>query len=120
MIDYTKIQRTSAASSNKVLLQGSGSVSVTALAAAGETTATATIPHGYNSDQLLFQVMVSGSTPGAVVNPTTLPWSSSDNRLIIYAALDSANLYIGVNSNDSSGFGAPARTIDYSYRLLVP
>lgn len=120
MIDYTKIQLTSEASSNKVLIEGSSSFAVPPLPGAGEVFAFATIPHPFGSDNLLFQVAISSTTPGALIAETVIPWSSNDNRLISYLRLDSSNLYIFVISSDSGGLGAPAFTVNYSYRVLVP
>jgi hypothetical protein len=116
MIDYSKIQMSSNASSNKILKQGTGSFVVPALAGAGETFNFATIPHGLATDELLYQV----STNSSVVSQAMLPWSPEDNRQIQYASLDSTNLYIYFISTDSGGFGEPAITVNYSYRILIP
>lgn len=115
-INYADIIMSSNSSSNKVLLEGSGTLSVAALPGAGETHTIATIAHNYGSDDLLFQV----STNGGPTNGVMLPWESNDGRNIQWASIDSTNLYITVNSNDSSGSGAPAYTINYYYRILVP
>lgn len=119
MIDYTKIQLVSAASSNKVLIEGSGSFGVAALGGVGETFSSVTIPHGATNDDLLVQVAMNTSG-GAVNGEAVLPWSSSDDRFISYTILDSTNLYIFMISSDSSGLGAPAFTVNYTYRVLVP
>lgn len=119
-IDYTKIQQVSSATSNKVLLQGTGSFNIAALGGAGETTSSATIPHAYDSDNLLIQVTAYSTTPGALIDQTRLPWASNDGRIILYTSIDSTNVYVTAISNDSSGLGAPARTVDYVYRILVP
>lgn len=115
-IDFNKIQLSSNASSLKVLLQGSGSFAVPALAAAGNVVGSATIPHGFSSDNLLFQV----ATNGASTSGTILPWESNDGRNLQYARLDAINLYIYCISNDGSGLGAPGFTITYFYRILIP
>lgn len=120
MIDYTKLQLFSAASSNKVWLEDSDSFAVGAVVGIGETFAVAAIPHGFGSDNLLTQVAINSTTIGSVIDETVLPWSSNDNRLIAYTRIDSTNLYIFVISSDSSGLGAPAFTVNYSYRILVP
>ncbi len=120
MIDYTKIQLISSARTNGKKKQGSGTFNVAALPGAGETFTTATIAHGHTSDNVLFQVGVKSTTVGALIDPTILPWASGDNRVIIYADVDSTNLYITCISSDSGGGGAPARTITYSYRVLIP
>jgi hypothetical protein len=120
MIDFTKIQMASAASSNKILLQGTGSFAIPSLGGAGQATGGVTIPHSFGSDNLLFQVGIVSSTSGAVINPTVLPWGSTDNRLYIYASVDSTNLYINGVISDSSGFGNTGPLVNYSYRILVP
>lgn len=115
-VDFTKLRLSSTASSNKVLLSGTGSFSVAALAGAGETFSSATIPHGYSSDNLLFQVTtVGGGTDGVI-----LPWQSNDGRVTQYARLDSTNLYIFCISSDASGLGSAGFTITYYYRILIP
>jgi hypothetical protein len=115
-VDYTKIQTLSAVSSNKIVLQGSGTFTVPALAGAGETFGVATIPHGFASDNLLYQV----TTNSRAVTQAVLPWAPGDNRQIQYATIDSTNLYIYFISTDSSGFGEPAFTVNYVYRILAP
>jgi hypothetical protein len=119
-MNFTKLQSSSGASSNKVLKEGNGSFDVAALAAAGETFGIATLPHGFNGDNLLFQAAIYSDTVGANIDLATLPWQSSDGRLTAYTYLDTTNLYIVVISSDSSGLGAPARTIKYDYRVLIP
>jgi hypothetical protein len=116
MINYTKIQLVSSASSNKVVKQGSGNFFLPALGGAGEITATATIPHGFAGDNLLFQVTANGGPQDG----TVLPWESNDGRVILYASVDSTNLYVTGISSDASGFGAPAYAIIFYYRVLVP
>jgi hypothetical protein len=114
--DFSKILMLSSASSNKVLLEGSGTLSVASLGGSGQTHTTVTIPHNFGSDNLLFQV----STNGGPTDGVMLPWESNDSRVIQYASIDDTNLYITVNSNDSSGSGSNAFSIDYFYRILVP
>lgn len=116
MIDYSKIQMISSASSNKILKQGSGSFVVPALPGVGETFNFATIAHGFSSDNLLYQV----STSSSVVTQAMLPWAPGDNRQIQYATIDTTNLYIYFISTDTSGLGEPAITVNYVYRILVP
>lgn len=118
-VDFTKIQLSSTASSNKVLIEGSGSFSVAALAGAGETFGSATVAHNFGSDNLLYQVTANSTTVGALIDETTLPWSSSDNRVIMYARIDSTNLYVFC-IDSSSGGANPARTINFFYRVLIP
>jgi hypothetical protein len=114
--DFTKIQMSSSASSNKVLIQGTNNFSVAALAGAGETFGVGSVAHNFGSDNLLYQVSTTGGpTDGAV-----LPWSSNDGRIMMYARVDTINLYVFCISSDSSGFGAPGFNIVYYYRVLIP
>lgn len=116
MIDFTKIQLSSIASSNKVLIEGTSNFSVPSLPGIGETFGVGTVAHNFGTDNLLFQVSTNGGpTDGAV-----LPWSSNDNRIIMYSRIDSVNLYTFCISSDSSGLGAPAFNIVYYYRVLIP
>lgn len=118
-IDFTKIQMLSSLSSNKVLMQGTGSFVVPALPGAGEVSATQTIAHNYGSDNLLFQVRCTTDITGTSGDSIfLLPWSSNDNSTIIYYFWDSTNLYITRNNNSFVSF--PATTVSYSYRILVP
>lgn len=119
MIDWTKIQQFSTASSNKVWLQGTGTFNTAVLPGVGERLGSATIPHGYGSDNLIFQVSTTTDISGTGTY-TVLPWNSNDGRLFTYAYLDSTNLYIIRINSDISGFGFAATTTNYSYRLLVP
>lgn len=114
--DFTKIQLSSSASSNKVLKENSGTITVAALGGAGETQSTATIPHGFGSDILIPQV----TTIGAGTDGTIIPWQSNDSRVTQYTRIDSTNLYITIISMDVSGLGAPGFVVTYYYRLLIP
>lgn len=114
--DFTKIQLSSSASSNKMLKEGSGTISVGALAGAGETQSTATIPHGFGSDILIPQVTTTGGGTDGVI----IPWESNDSRVTQYLRLDSTSLYITVISEDVSGLGSPAFVVTYYYKLLIP
>lgn len=118
--DFTKIQRVSSASSNKILLEGSGSFIVPALPGAGDTFGSATIAHNFASDYLIYQVGISGNTVGNVIDPVMLPWSSNDNRRIAYAYIDDSSLHVVCISSDASGFGNSSFTVNYEYRLLIP
>lgn len=115
----THLQLSSDFSSNKIFKEGSGSFSVASLPGSGETYGSATIAHSFGSDNLIFQVGCSTDAAGTGAK-TVLPWASPDGRVIMYARIDSSNLYIYCISSDSSGFGASARTVSYSYRVLVP
>lgn len=120
MIDYSKIQLFSGASSNKVLIEGTSSFSVPPLGGAGETFGMLLLAHNFGSDNLLYQVAVNSTTVGALIDEVVIPWSSNDSRLITYARIDANNLYVFCISSDSSGFGAPAFTVNVTYRVLVP
>lgn len=120
MIDYTKTERTSVASSNKVLLQGSGSFDVPSIGASSEVGTGTAIAHNYGSDNLLFQVVVWSNSAGAVLEAVRLPWGSGDNRLFVYTSLDATNLYISAVSSNSGTGSIPDRLIQFSYRILVP
>ena len=115
-INYADIVMSSSSSSNKVLLEGSGTMTVAGLSGQGETHTIATIAHNYGSDNLLFQV----STNGGPTNGVMLPWESNDGRSIQWASVDATNLYITVNSNNSGSGTVPSYIIDYFYRILVP
>lgn len=115
-VDYTKIQLSSVASSNKMVLQGGGSFTVPALPGAGDTFGIATVAHPYGSDGLIYQVSVSG----VGIATTILPWQSNDGRRQAYVSVDSANLYIVCISSDASGLGNPSFNVQYTYRLLIP
>jgi hypothetical protein len=119
-MNFGKIQLSSSASSNKVLKEGNGTFDVAALGGAGETFSIATIPHGFNGDNLLFQAAIYSDTSGMTIDLATLPWQSSDGRIAAYTYLDTTNLYIVVISSDASGFGANAFTVKYDYRILIP
>lgn len=117
MTNFSLLELSSNASSNKMYKQGSGAFNVPALPGSGSVTAFATVPHGFASDNLLYQVATNSSvSPGNVI----LPWAPGDNRVIQYASLDATNLYVYCTSTDSSGLGATAFTVNYTYRILVP
>lgn len=111
-------QMSSEASSNKVFVQGVGTFTVPNLPGAGEINAIATIPHGYSSDNLMFQVSATTDLAGTT-GWTTLPFESNDGRLIMYAYLDGTNLYIVSIHVDSSGFGYPSQVVNYQYRVII-
>jgi hypothetical protein len=116
-VDYTKVQLLSSASSNKVYKEGAGSFVVAALGGSGETFNLATIPHGFATSDLIYQVT---TLSGVSANRKILPWAPGDNRQIQFAAVDATNLYIYFISTDSSGLGAPSYTVTYTYKILVP
>jgi hypothetical protein len=115
MIDYSKLQMSSAASSNKVLLEGNGTFVVPNLPGPGSVFGSASIPHTFGSDKLLYQVTTNSTiTVGAI-----LPWQSNDGRILHYAQISSTELTIFAISS-SVGAAIPSYSIDYTYRILVP
>ena len=98
----------------KVAKQGSGTITSTNLPGAGQTQTTVTIPHNLG-DNLIFQVGVKITGASMI-----LPWNSNDGRICLWASLDATNLYITVETSDSSGYGFPATTCDFYYRLMIP
>jgi len=118
MMNFDFLQMSAISSSQKVYKEGSGSFTVPALSGAGETTGGATIPHEYGTKDLIWQVQASTDVAGT--NSTVLPWTSNDGTVIMFARVDATYLVIVCISSDVSGFGAPARTVTYTYRLLVP
>jgi hypothetical protein len=120
MIDYTKLQQYSQASSNKVWRSGSGSFTVAALVGAGETFNIATIPHTTGNRDLLYQVTANITPALGSTYRITFPWAPGDNRQIAFAAHDTVNLYIYFISTDSSGLGEGSFLVEYTYRILVP
>lgn len=113
--NFNVVQMSSDSISLKIQKEGTASFTVPALAAPGNSSATATIPHGYSSNQLLFQVGANGASVDGVV----LPWTSNDGRVTLYAYLDSTNLYI-VGVNNIAAGTAPARNITAGYKILIP
>lgn len=105
-------------SSQEVIQEDSGTFEVPGLTGSGTTYGVATIPHTYGSNELIAEVQASNNAGGT--NATVLPWASPDGRLTQYAKVDASNLYIYCVSKDSSGFGAAARTVTYTYRLVAP
>lgn len=118
MPDYTKIQMTSRASANKVLLTDKGVLNIPLLPGIGANSGVLTIPHGYGSDNLLYQVSVDD--PSTTNGLTRLPWSTSDGRVAIYANIDAQNLYVYGWHSDAGGGGDPARSLTVYYRVLIP
>lgn len=121
MTDYKNMALSSSNSSNKVLMQGSGSFTVPNLPGLGTTSGSVTIPHGFESDNLIFQVSATTDIAGAG-DYSFLPWGSNDARLSMYAYIDNdtSSLVIVSVHTDSSGFGYPAQTVNFTYRLIIP
>lgn len=102
-------------SSMKVLLQGTGTLTVPG---GTSNTATATIPHGYGDNNLLWQVVVT-ETDGSATNNFVTPYLTNDSQVKGVSTLDSTNLYITI-STSSGGTPWPVTTWNYTYRILVP
>jgi len=103
-------------SSLKLLHEGSGEIHVPGNPGPGIQTGVATIPHGYGSSELLFQV-ATGS--GYLGGGSVVPFYTNDGRLLMYGRIDSTNLYIVVEYQ-SAGDGWDAFNQDYSYRIFIP
>lgn len=116
MKDFTKLQMVSSASSNKVWKQGSDVIHVPNLPGAGEVLGITTIPHGFTSDNLMFQV---GAVNVFGLN-ILMPWTSNDGRITLYAMIDTVNLYVCCISEDAGGFGQAAFDVNFFYRILIP
>jgi hypothetical protein len=115
-IDWTKLQLYSGASSNKIWLENSGTFTVAAAPPNSDGHTTITIPHGFGSDNLIWQV----SMTGAASDWHVVPYAPGDNSLWLFASLDTSNLYITGTQIDSSGFGRPSYVCSYTYKILVP
>ena len=103
------------ASSNKLLLSGSGTIN---LPSGTNQSAIATIPHGYGDSNLIWQVVVK-ETDGTAFNNFVTPYYSNDTRLEGISYVDSTNLYVQITTQ-SSGSAWPATSWNYTYRILVP
>lgn len=119
-MDLSDILLSSDRSSQKVYLSDSDTLIMPTLSGAGDSAGVGIVPHGYGSDELIFQVWGYGDSSGATVPNVVLPWQSSDGRLTLFAYVDSINLYIVGIHSDASGFGDPERNFHYSYRILIP
>ncbi len=108
------MQTSSSTSSMKILAQGSGSLTVPALAGAGQVQGTSVIPHGYGSDLLLFQVVVKMTGVYDMA-----PWNANSNNVGIWASIDENNLTVYGESN-SGAAPVAARTVEYYYRIFIP
>lgn len=76
-----------------------------------------TIPHGYGSSELIFQVGV-GADDGITQKYYMAPFVAPTGSFEVAAYIDSTNLYIVVA--DGTVVSAPAFDFDYFYRLLIP
>jgi len=101
-------------SSNKLLKNGIINLS---LPAGITNNATATIPHGYGSDELIFFV-VTRDVSGSTTNNMILPFSNNNSTLIAFANLDATNLYIRIGTTGFSPW--PATTWACEYYIFVP
>lgn len=116
----TNIQFSSENASMKVLKQGSGSFNVASATSGSPQSTTATIAHGYGSDNLLWQVGFKivfsggGTTTGIIT-----PWGSADGSTTVTSTLDSTNLYI-TGKAQTAGLATLAYTVTYYYRIFIP
>jgi hypothetical protein len=116
MINLENVQMSDAASSMKILKQGSGTFVIPAIPGLGAEEGTAVIPHGYGTDELLFQVGIN-----IIAENRMVPWQSNDSRINLWAALDGTNLVIHGEHNEFSVPGAtPDTTVNYYYRIFIP
>jgi hypothetical protein len=113
-MDFTKVQVSTDSSSLKILAQGSDTLSVPAVAAGSTATGVVTVPHGYGSDELIFQVAVSGEGID-----TLIPWQSNDGIILLWATMDSTNLKVYSRTGAFAG-SQPARRYTVYYRILIP
>ena len=70
---------------------------------------TITIPHGYGSDELIFQASIGG---------VAIPFTTFVGSLQYSTMIDATNLYISIASAPFSSQSSYDFT--YSYRLLIP
>lgn len=101
-------------SSTKLLLNGIVNIS---LPSGTTNNGTATVPHGYGSDELIYFV-VTRDTSGSTTNNMILPFSNSNASLIAFANLDQNNLYIRIGTTGFTPF--PATTWACEYYIFVP
>lgn len=97
----------------KLLSEGTGSGQVPARGDDDFQYATITIPHGYGSDELVWQVSIIAD--GIAYYS---PFTSSAGSFYIRSFLDSTNLKIEVS--DGAAVAAPAIPFTYYYRILIP
>jgi hypothetical protein len=97
-------------------MEGSGTFTVPAAPPSSDNFATVTIPHGFGSDNLLWQVSMTDAGGDRHI----VAYAPGDNTLWLYASLDATNLYITATQIDSSGSGIPSYACSYTYKILVP
>lgn len=116
-MDQSKILLSTKDATNNLVLSDNGSVSVAAITN-GIRQATATIPHGLETDDVIPQVTITppGFTPGT---STIVPYVSNDGRIGAFVSVDSTNLYITAFVSDASGFGSPSGIFTFSYKLVM-
>lgn len=116
--DPIKAQMSSLTTSLKVVAEGSDSLIVPPTSTS--TSVSNVISHGFQSDQLLWQVGFTitfsggGSTAGLIT-----PWQSGDGQTTVVATIDSQLLTI-TGSSQTVGSPTLEYTLDYSYRILAP
>lgn len=110
-VDIKNLMMSSTASSQKLIKEGTGTLTIPAFTGPGVSTGLVIIPHGHNSDKLLFQV---------VQNDRVSPYGSNDNRRREFAYIDNQNLYIVSKYEVTGSTSEPAISVPYSYRILIP
>jgi hypothetical protein len=94
----------------KLYLEGSGTDTFPANPGSFTLTEkTITIPHGYGSDELIFQASIDG---------VAIPFTTFVGSLQYSTMIDDTNLYI--SRAISSAGSASSFDFTYSYRLLIP
>lgn len=112
-MNFSGLQMDANTSSLKVFKEGDGSMSTPSGLGQSDTEV---IPHGYASDELVWQVTVRDTS----LNRTYIaPFQSPSGNLKISASLNSTNLTIVVETS-GSGTPFPATTWAYNYKLLIP
>lgn len=115
-LDLTNIQMSSLASSNKLYLTSASSFFIPANPGNTTVSTTVTIPHGFGSDALTFQIYVIIDSG----NVQAVPWISNDGRVSVYGYIDSTNVYLTGVSSSSSAFSVPQKLVEYLIKILVP
>lgn len=111
-MNFEDVQFDANASSLKLLASGTGTLST---AAGTSADVTATIPHGYGSDKLLWQVAITNGQTGQTY---VTPLITSNGAYRLQSFMNSTNLLINVWF--SVGAANPAITWTYTYRILIP
>lgn len=111
------IQMSSLTSSLKILIEGSGILTVNT--AGTSATVTNPIPHNFGSDELLWQVGFSINYSGTLQQGYMTPYITGDGQVSVTATVDNTNLYV-TTAFQTAGTPGADYTISYYYRVLVP